>query len=260
MGTLSGARMASIRRRRGIDWFWAGAAAVALALFLWFLSSTIADLAAFRARAWVDTWSNLARQAAQKSRLYEPKSGDWQAAHRDAMWAVRLSPFNADYRQVLADVYASRDLGMVDGDPRLLPMLERAEYEYRRSITLRPVWPYGYLGLAYVLRRANRLDAQYEQALRDALHYGPWEPMILATVVDLNLDVLSKLRPSTRQLVLDALVRGQAWTADSQGRRLPYGDQIWGRVTSRHRELAVCGWLRLDTPLLRQRCTPSVSN
>jgi hypothetical protein len=248
---------ASVRKRQRPAWRWYTAAFILLLFLLWALSSVVADLAAFRARAWVEAWENLAVQSARKLHVYRPEDADWEGAHRDARLAVSLAPFNADYHETLARVYLSRHLDVEDGDPALSPLLRKAEDEYKVAIRLRPNWPYGYMGLAYVYRREARFDAQYEQSLRSALQYGPWEPQILSGVVQLNLDALPRLLPSTRQLVLDTLRRGQAWTADSKGNPIPYGDQMWSVVTSRHREMVVCGWLRLDTPLLRQRCLPA---
>lgn len=257
MGDHQGSAMrASSRKRQRPDWRGYVAAFTLLFFLIWAFSSFIADMAAFRARSWVEAWDNMAAQSAQQLRSYEPEEADWYRAQSDALLAVTLAPFNADYHETLARVYLSRHLGAADGNPILLPLLRQAEDEYRAAIRLRPNWPYGYMGLAYVYRREARFDGQYEQSLRAALQYGPWEPQILSGVVQLNLDILPKLQPSARQLVLDALRRGQAWTQDSQGSPIPYGDQIWSVVTSRHRELVVCGWLRLDTPLLQQRCLP----
>lgn len=244
------------KRHRHSDKRWYLAAVFCLFFCLVAASSFIADLAAFRARSWVEAWTNLVAVSAQKGLAYRPEDADWNAARDSALLAVRLAPFNANYHETLARVYIARQVDLADGDPLLKPLLRAAAAEYQTSIRLRPTWPYGHLGHAYVLRRELRLDAEYEASLRAALHYGPWEPLVLASVVDINIDILPQLQPSTRILVLDTLRRGQAWTQDSQGYPIPYGDEIWGKVVARHREMVVCGWLRIDTPLLKQRCQP----
>ncbi len=250
-------RKSSRRHRRSADWRWFAAGIFCLLFCLLCLSSLVANFSAFRARAWVEAWDNLALGALAKSQTYRPDEADWQEAQASALLATRLAPFNADFRETLARVYLAKQFDLPDGDPRLLPSLRQAEEQYRAAIALRPNWPYGYLGLSYVMRRAVRLDADYEKSLRDAVHYGPWEPVVLSSVVSFNLDVLHKLSPSTREFVLDTLRRGQAWTSDSKGNPMPYGNQIWRVVTSRHKEMLVCSWLRMDTPLLKQRCQPS---
>lgn len=247
-------RRTSAGRRRRIDWRWMFFSSVCLLFFLLFLSSWLANIAAFRARVWVEAWDNLVTASLAKSRTYRPEDADWEEAHWHALWATRLAPFNADFRETLARVYVAKQFDIPDGDAALLPMLKLAEEQYRKAIALRPGWPYGHLGLVYVLRREMRLDASYEQSMRDAVRYGPWEPMVLSSVVRLNLDILQGLPPSTRSFVLDTLRRGQAWTQDSEGRPVPYGDEIWRVVTSSRKDMLVCSWLRLDTPLLRQRC------
>lgn len=246
------------RHRRATDWRWLLAGTFVALFLVLSLSAMLANLAAFRARAWVETWDNLVTVSLVQSRAYRPESEDWDEAYTDALLATSLAPFNAGFRETLARVYIAKQFDIPDGDPVLLPWLREAEAQYRRAIALRPNWPYGYLGLSYVLRRQVRLDAEYEKSLRDAVHHGPWEPVVLSSVVDLNLDVLHKLSPSTREFVLETLRRGQAWTQDSQGKPVPHGNAIWRVVTKRHKEMLVCSWLRVDTPLLRQRCQPTI--
>lgn len=245
------------KRHRLSDWRWYVASFFCLLFFLLSFSYFVADLAAFRALSWVETWTNQVEISARKGLAYRPEPADWQEAHDDALLAVRLAPFNANYHETLARVYVAQQVDIADGDPVLQTMLNAAAKEYRQSIGLRPTWPYGYLGHAYVLRREGRLDAEYERSLQAALQYGPWEPSLLASVVEINIGILPKLQPVTRQLVLDALRRGQAWTEDSHGNPVPYGNRIWGRVVAQHREMVACAWLKIDTPLLRQRCLPS---
>lgn len=247
--------MSSESRR---SWLWWPVVVAAFGFVLWSLAWCIADLEAFRARAWTEAWDNLARQAASQGQFYDPDGGDWESARRNGERAVLLAPLSSEYHEVLARVYVSRYLSTADGDSQTRPFLEQAAAEYREAIRLRPTWPYNYLDLAYALRRLDKLDDEYEQSLRMALHYGPWEPQVLSSVVSLNLDKLPRLKPSTRQLVLDTLVRGQAWTEDSRGEPVPYGDQIWGDIQMRHKELVVCSWLPMKSPLLKYRCNPSV--
>ncbi len=244
------------RRRYRADWRWYVAASFCFLFFLVSLSAFVADLAAFRARSWVEAWTNLVTVSAARGLAYRPDAGDWEGARSAAQLATTLAPLNANYHETLARVYASQQLDLADGSARLRPMLDLADAEYQQSISLRPTWPYGYLGRVYVLRRAGRMDAAYADSLAAALRYGPWEPLVLSSVVDLNIDILGQLQPSTRQLVLGALHRGQGWTQDTQGHPVPYGDQLWGRLKARHRDMVACGWLRLDTPLLQQRCSP----
>lgn len=243
--------------KKAMDLRWLPLAIAALLFVLWSAAWCIADLEAFRARVWAETWYNLTRVAAEKGLSYEPDPDDWELAHQHAEHAVMLAPLSSEYHEILARVYASRYLNAPDGDAMAQPYLEKAAASYRDAIRLRPTWPYNYTGLAYTLRRMGRIDAEYEQSMRDALHYGPWEPGIMSAVVRVNLDLLPRLPASTRQLVLDTLMRGQGWTQDAQGNPLPYGDQIWGEVASRHKQWVVCGWLPMSTPQIRFRCSPA---
>lgn len=249
--------MTSDRNVRHRDWRWVMAACLALLFVLWSLAWGLADLAAFRARAWVEAWGHLAQQATVKQQAYDPLPQDWEEARADGERAVRLAPFSADYREGLARVYASRYLSTEDGAAIALPFQERAVAQYRESIRLRPTWPYSYIALAQTLARMNRFDAEFEYSLRMALHYGPWEPAIMLAMTDMALDDLPRLSPAARQLVLDTVLRGQAWTSDASGNAVPYGNQIWARVAGRHQQMVICGWLPMKDRQIRSRCSPA---
>ena len=238
-------------------WGWQVSALLVLMFVLWSLAWGFADLAAFRARVWVEAWSHLARQAIAQGQSYDPAPDDWETARGDGEWAVRLAPFSADYREGLARVYASRYLSTADGAAIALPFQAKAVAEYRESIRLRPTWPYSYIALAQTLARMNRFDAEFDDSLRMAMHYGPWEPDIMLAMTDMALDGLPRLSPASRQLVLDTVRRGQAWTTDAKGGAVPYGDQIWARVVLRHKQMVICGWLPMNDRQIRARCSPA---
>lgn len=257
--------MTERRRRRSrseaaarvLNWRWLLAGIFSLLFLVWALAWGVADLAAYRARTWTETWINQDQLALRRGLFYVPAEADWQDALSAAMLAQRLAPWSADYEDRLGHVYAARYIGVADGDAVAMPFWQQAETHYRRAIALRPTWPYTYVALAQVQRHMQRLDGEYEQSLRQALHYGPWEPAVQMAVVDMNLDLLPRLQPSTRQLVLDTLRRGQAWTVDSKGNPVPYGDQLWARIVLRHKQFVVCGWLPQDDLQLRARCNPA---
>lgn len=248
--------MATESRR---DWRWMLVAAAAAAFFFGSLLLGLADLAAFRARTWTETWDNLAQAAAADAQgaPYDPNPDDWERARWAGEWAVRLAPLNPDYRDVLARVYASRYLSTPAGAAIAQPYLEEAAELSRQAIRLRPAWPYTYVALAQFLARMGRTGQEFEDSLRQALRYGPWEPDILTAIIDMGLLNWDRLPASSRELVLQTILRGQGWTTDSQGNLVTLGDDIWGHVAARHRQLVVCALLPLTDPQLRARCNPA---
>lgn len=242
---------------RKTDWRWLAIGVLALLFVSWSLAWGVADIAAFRARVWVEAWSHQVQQAAVKGQAYDPDPDDWEAARAAGERAVRLAPLSADYREGLARVYASRYLSTADGAAIALPFQEQALQQYRESIRLRPTWPYSYIALAQTLSRMNRFDAEFDRSLHMAIHYGPWEPAIMLAMTDMALDDLPRLSPEARQLVLDTLRRGQAWTSDASGNTVPYGDQIWARVAARHQQMVICSWLSMSDHQIRARCSPA---
>lgn len=239
------------------SWRWLLIMFVIVLFVVWSLVWGIADIAAFRARVWVEAWGFMAQQSAAKGLAYDPEELDWELARTSGEWAVRLAPFSADYREALARVYASRYLSTENGAPVALAFQEQALVQYRESIRLRPTWPYSYIALAQTLARMNRFDAEFDQSLRMALHYGPWEPDIMLAMTDMALDDLPHLSPDGRRLVLETVRRGQAWTIDDSGRPVPYGDQIWERIALRHKQMVICSWLSMSDRQIRSRCSPA---
>lgn len=213
-----------------------------------------ADIAAYRAKSWVETWENQAWQSAQAGKYFEPSEEDWEKAKSQAEWAVRLSPWNADHKEQAARVWASRYPMAGYGDEKAQPFRTKANEYFRESIRQRPTWPHTYMTFATNKRYMNELDDEYENLMRQALLYGPWEPEVFLRIVDINLDALALLKPTTRQLVLATAEKGLAWTQDKDGNTMPYSQEIWNRIKVRKKDLMICSWLYMKEPAIRHYC------
>lgn len=238
--------------RRLTVWMVATFAAVAFAG--WSLIGVIADVAAFRAGAWVEAWSFQLVQAQARQELFSPRDADWLEARELGSLAVRLSPMNADYREGLARVHEARFLMVPPGAPEARQEREKAIAEYRESIRLRPTWPYAHAALAYALVRAGGHDAEVETVLADAARLGPWEPQVMEAIVDVGLDGWYWISPASRKVVSDTLLRSQSWKAGATGQR--HADRVWARVEAHHKQALVCAMLPMRDERNRQRCNP----
>ncbi len=237
-------------------WRWAAyAAGVAVLMFaLWSLLWLVADLSAFRARAWAETWSHQAQQAAARGASYAPRQQDWSVAQAHAERAVRLSPANADYHELLGVIHELRHPLADIGDETARPDREQALLHFRAAIERRPTWPYVRARLAYALVRLDRVDAELESTLAEAARLGPWEPPVMLAIVDIGLDSWFRLSPAGRQVVSDTLVRSQSWAAGGRGQK--HGDMVWERVQAHRKQALACSLLPMNDERNRRICHP----
>lgn len=242
-----------VDRWRQLGWWGLGVLAALFAV--WSLLGVVADVSAFRARAWVDTWVHQAIQAQSKGEFFQPGSEDWQQAQHLGELSVSLAPFNADYREVLGRVHEARFIMAPLGDSGARPDRERAAALYRQSIALRPTWPYPHAGLAYVLYRAGGHNTEVERALAEAARLGPWEPAVMEAILDIGFDGWYQLTPAARQVVTAASVRSQSWAAGRAGEA--HADRAWAIVARYHKQALVCSQLPLREERNRQRCNPA---
>lgn len=239
------------RRRAG----WWTAASVMGIFALWSLTGLIADIAAFRAGAWVEAWTFQMVSTSSPDASFAPRDSEWQEARALAGLAVRLAPLNADYRERLARVHEARFLMAPPGAVEARQEREKAIAQYRESIRLRPTWPYAHAALAYALVRAGGHDGEVERALASAARLGPWEPQVMEAIVDIGLDGWYWISPPTREVVSATLLRSQSWKAGDAGQR--HADRVWARVEAHHKQALACTMLGMRDERNRQRCNPA---
>ena len=70
-----------------------------------------------------------------------------------------------------------------------------------------PNWPEAWFDLAEAKARQRQLDAEFDQALLQALQLGPWEMQLQKRVADLSLLLYEWLSPKAQQVVKDNWLR-----------------------------------------------------
>lgn len=245
---------------RGFAWsrrsaWWLAAMVIAVFFACWSLLGVVADISAFRAKAWVETWSHHALEAQARGELYFPDAEDWQQAQSLGKLAVTLSPFNADYREGLARVHEARFIMAAPGTLEARPDREEAAQLYREAIVLRPTWPYAHAALAYALLRAGGHQDEMELALAEAARLGPWEPLAMEAIVDIGLDAWYQLTPASREVVTGTLSRSQSWQAGQLGER--HADRVWAIVSVHRKQALACSFLPMTEERNRRNCNPA---
>lgn len=107
------------------------------------------------------------------------QSANYINAVQGAERALTYSSDNPLFLGQLVKVYDRQTVN--DGLP-----IQNALDVYRKLIRLRPAWPYYRADFAVAKARAGELDAQFEQALLDAMRLGAWEKDVLDKVARLG--------------------------------------------------------------------------
>lgn len=79
---------------------------------------------------------------------------------------------------------------------------------YRHAVQLRPRWPHTWANLALLKAYRQEFDAEFVEALANAVHYGPWEPSIHRVITEVGMMGWPVLDAETRQHVADNIHRG----------------------------------------------------
>lgn len=239
--------------RRMLWWI---AAAFSTGVMLLAIAGLVAALSAFRARSFIEAWENQTTLSIQANKYYEPSEADWQSAKNNATRAVTLFSLSPDYQELVGRIYAFRYPMRGIGDKEAMPFWQQSSAYYRKAIQLRPTWPHTYMALAGTLRQQDLLGDEYLWSMQQALHYGPWEPNVLMMIVGLNLDILPRLSPQARDVVVNTALRTLNWTHDQAGNAIPYGKELWKQVIAHRRQYVLCAWLPTKDPTIKALCSP----
>lgn len=186
----------------------------------------IADVVAHKAEFAVGRWDDEKRM---------PTSDEVERAVADARSALSWEPRNPDYHDLLAQVLIYK--GLVHwADGTFNEITDESLVLYRRSVELRPRWPYAWARFALVKSYRGEYDAEFENALSKAVKYGPWDPGIHVTVAEAGVFGWRRLSIEERKVVAANIHRGLKFEFSS----------IQSIVRRYNGMILVCGYLPVD--------------
>jgi len=138
----------------------------------------------------------------------QPTERAWQIANKAANKSIALSPVdNAEYYEVLGQVWEWKLFEARKTEQAAIETREKAINAYRRSIELKPQWPYTLIKLAYVKLRLNQTDTEFNQALQNAFNRGSWRIDINKRIAEMSLMAWSSLSDNNKIIARTAIKR-----------------------------------------------------
>jgi hypothetical protein len=161
----------------------------------WGLADLLAKPASYQIPLWEQSDSTVFKESA------------WQTMLTQLQWAIDLEPENPDLLELISRAYYLHRNFDISIKLQLTSLQQALNYNLQ-AIRQRPVSAYTWANIALLKSQLKQYDAQFETALKPAIIWGKWEPLVQHLVVEAGLDAWYQLSQSTRWLVLAAIERG----------------------------------------------------
>ncbi len=133
------------------------------------------------------------------------KDDDWDKLRADLSYALKHDPDNPDIHEYLALAIEGRYADIAPENNEAMPSRREAYVHYKKSISLRPTWPFAWVNLALVKYRLGETDDEFYHALHKADELGEWEPGVQRVIVDIGLHGWNSAPGNERKFVLDII-------------------------------------------------------
>ena len=135
---------------------------------------------------------------------------DWEKHATSLRRALNLDPDNPEILQWLGVAVEGRYIRFEPAYTYAVESRHAAADYYRRSIKLRPTWPYCWTYLALVKYRSNEIDGEFFSVLHSAVAYGPHQPGIQNVVSELGILLWPALPEAEHEFILKVMKDGLA--------------------------------------------------
>lgn len=143
------------------------------------ITSLLAGVSHQQAKLFLEDWGRVGK---------EPSERAWLFARDAAENAVAKSPVdNGEYADTLGRVYEWHRVFAPFGDAEAEDARRQAVAAYRKSIVIRPLWPYTHIQLAYAKLRLLELDDEFHQALAEARRLGAGRMRVHALLAEIGM-------------------------------------------------------------------------
>jgi len=149
--------------------------------------------------------SNLEVWREEQRRVLHP---DWKEIRGSLEQALSYDARNPDLLSDLGAAYEGEVAFYPVGDPAADGQRANARDNYLKALAGRPTWPHDWKALTLVKYRLGQTDAEFRQAMRNAVALGPWEPSVQYVISDIGMHHWEQFDEDTRRLVEDVMRAG----------------------------------------------------
>lgn len=196
-----------------------------------------AGIASYQAEAFIGAWEQGSGEPAPRA---------WQIAHEAGQRAIELYPAaDGDRLDRLGRIHSWQQFRQPYGQAEAEPSRRAALAAYRASVAARPNWPYSWARLAHAKLYLQEFDAEFHQALSEALRLGPWRIGVNRELVEIGFSAWPHLDKTQRQAIEESARRVAEYGAWEAKHLLRIAEHT-GRVAE------LCASLSLATVTSRQ--------
>ena len=130
---------------------------------------------------------------------------DWDKLRADLFTALKHDSDNPDIHEYLALAIEGRFANVVPKNIQAMPSRREAYVHYKKSISIRPSWPYAWVNLALVKYRLGETDDEFYHALHKADELGAWEPGEQRVIIDIGLNNWNSQSRDEKKFVLNVI-------------------------------------------------------
>lgn len=137
---------------------------------------------------------------------------DWDEIQANLSKALQHDPDNPDIHEYLALALEGALGAQSATDEEVISSRKAAYSHYKKSIAVRPTWPYAWVNLALVKYRLGEIDDEFFNAYKKAEQLGPWEPGVQKIIIEIGLHGWARFSQQDRLSTLDMISRAMEHT------------------------------------------------
>ncbi|MBQ4828196.1 VpsP family polysaccharide biosynthesis protein [Alteromonas sp. MMG017] len=171
--------------------------------------------------------------------------------------AISMFPNNALYYQMRGQLYewqafvsqkAAQSTAQSAAESDKMNSLKLAFTNYQQSLSLRPLWPASWIGLASVKWKLNEVDDTFYQYMNKAAQTGPQDAVVHKFIVEYGLANFSARSPEYINVIQPLKHHMKLGLANPHSR-----EAIVQSIVRYNAEEPACRWMRLASYPVRKR-------
>jgi hypothetical protein len=159
----------------------------------------VADIYAAQAQNHIKAWRKSGKP---------PEEQEWGKVRDILVKSLEKHPDFPPYLEVLGELNLTRSLDFFLDDDDVDEMRQAALEYFRKVVSYRPSWPYGWANIALVKLAEEESGEEFFHFMERAASLGPWESKVQRVVGQAGLSVWEELDQEEKHIIINNLKRG----------------------------------------------------